>query len=91
MMTRSLPHFQIECVCVCGRKPHTHSIYGATVNMPMRNVPVFYLKGADHLLELKRFHWLKLFPVEFKLSNQRALFEEHKERILTIRLVVYTI
>ena len=37
---------------------------------------------------MKRFDWLKRFTVEFKLTNQRALFKEHgtkKERYLLLQ------
>jgi hypothetical protein len=41
-------------------------------------------EGADNPLGFKRFDWLKSFSVEFELTNQRALFEEHKERTFYI-------
>ena len=44
-------------------------------------------QGADPPLRLKRFDWLKLFPVEFKLTNQRSLLKEHKERTCPTTIV----
>ena len=41
------------------------------------------------MLIMKRFDWLKRFTVEFKLTNQRALFKEHKERTFPITTSAY--
>jgi hypothetical protein len=39
----------------------------------------------------KRFDWLKLFPIEFELTNQRALLKEYKERTFPITSRYYYI
>jgi hypothetical protein len=41
-------------------------------------------QGADHSLGLKYFDWVKRFSVEFELTNQRVLLEEHKDRTFPI-------